>query len=94
MIVALGLGWWLDHRIWVAAYSNQANESKIWEARANHKVQLAEQAPHSRLLFVGSDVGFPWRGFRLLIKEPNVGNSMLSLTLMLWWVVQLIVHAR
>jgi hypothetical protein len=35
MIVALGLGWWLDDRTWVEAYSNKGGESKIWEARAN-----------------------------------------------------------
>ena len=27
------------------------------------------------------------------LKEPNVGVSLLSLTLMFWWVMQLVIHA-
>ena len=30
VIVALALGWWLDHREWVEAYSTKSHESKIW----------------------------------------------------------------
>jgi hypothetical protein len=46
----------------------------------------------SRLLFVARDVGFQWRSPELPQKEPNVGKSLLSLSLMFWWVMQLVVH--
>jgi hypothetical protein len=49
MLVALGLGWWLDHRTWVEAYSNKAYESEIWEARANElQVRMEILAERSR----------------------------------------------
>ena len=34
VIVALALGWWLDHRAWVEAYSTKTHDNEIWEARA------------------------------------------------------------
>ena len=34
VIVALALGWWLDHREWVESYSTKSHESEIWEARS------------------------------------------------------------
>ena len=33
VVVALGLGWWLNHRAWVQKYSATAHDSEIWQAR-------------------------------------------------------------
>jgi hypothetical protein len=33
VMVALGVGWWLDHRAWVQKYSATAHDSEIWQAR-------------------------------------------------------------
>ncbi len=42
VIVALALGWWLDHREWVEAYSTKSHDSEIWEARAGELQNRAE----------------------------------------------------
>ena len=33
VVVALALGWWLNHRAWLQKYSATAHDSEIWQAR-------------------------------------------------------------
>jgi hypothetical protein len=34
LVVAMGVAWWLDHRVWVANYAATTHDSEIWQARA------------------------------------------------------------
>ncbi|MCI0359615.1 MAG: hypothetical protein L0211_14155 [Planctomycetaceae bacterium] len=47
LVVAMGVGWWLHHRVWVERFSAKAYDSDIWQSRTEElqaRVELlAEQ---------------------------------------------------